>query len=156
MSSQPIWWNVPLKEIITRRITTRATRHTDFFRSGVYMPKTCDISGVTVLIDGAIATFGAAFRFGQHYWMHFEIFDESARAAFLLHRIGLDMMASYDALGFPAVYSTVDSAREKRAERWHEALGFVLVPEADKDDEIRLCEEVSSWRAWVRRPVGRA
>lgn len=129
----------------------RPARHTDFFSSGVYLPKTCPVFGTTVVIDGAIATFGAALKGERHYWLHFEIFDDRARVALLLHRIGLAMMHRYDVLGFPAVYSAIDAISEPGAERWHQAMGFTLVPEAEKDDEIRMCESVLNYRVWIRR-----
>ena len=130
-----------------QELKLRTLKRTDVYKSGLLV--TWPITGLTAEIDGQIAGYAGVHKFGAHHWVFFDVFDDRVRRPFFLHRLVRDVLDGYAASGIGPIYSicdcTVPSAR-----RWHGALGFREVVDAERDDEIRLCEEVNKRGAWVK------
>lgn len=129
------------------KLEVRQTRRTDLYKSGLAV--TWPFSGLTATIDGEIAGYAGVHRFGVHDWVYFNVFDDRVKDPFFLHRLVRQVLASYDASGFGPIYSICDHETQS-ARRWHGALGFREVVDAERDDEIRLCEAHNNRGAWVR------
>lgn len=110
---------------------------------------TWPFAGLTIDIDGAVSGYVGVHRFGVHDWVYMNVFDERLRRPFFLHRLVRDALDSCDKLGFGPIYSICDT-KEASARRWHGALGFREIEDAERDAEIRICEEHNNQGAWVR------
>lgn len=107
------------------------------------------IIGLTACIGDQVAGYAGIRDVHGRAWAFYCILDDRARRPFLVHRTTMAVLTIAARAGIGPVYAFCDDALP-RAEAWLKRLGFRLMTDNEKDQQIRMTEAAVNKLAWVR------
>jgi hypothetical protein len=114
------------------------------------------VAGLTALIGAEVVGYGGLAKSGGRHWGFFLVSATEAGQALrnicprLLHRLALQMLQRFDAVGIAEVHALCDE-RYPRAAAWLAALGFRRLPDDEKPPDIAAFEAARGGHdTWLR------
>jgi hypothetical protein len=97
---------------------------------------TTPVVGMTAEVEGRIVGYGGVFQYGDgRHWGFFSVFDERYRRPVVIHRFASGILRVMQDAGI-AVHALCDLGHP-RADLWLRRLGFRLLEESERDDDVR-------------------
>ena len=99
-------------------------------------------------LSGKVLAFAGIMTWGGMHWTFFNR-KEGVHHPVAFYRLTLNGMERCEKLGFTPIYALADTDFAT-SERWLTKIGFRPLRDDERDDVIRIMEEHTKRRVWVR------